>query len=101
MQLIQILLPRYSNSGKPFPFSHYQKVKHELTQRFKGLTAYNRSPAEGRWVKGATTKRDEILVYEVMSASKDVRWWKKFRNRLEKQFHQESIVIRSQKIRLL
>lgn len=101
MHLIQILLPLYDNLGKPIPMAHHRKVKEELTGRFRGLTAYNRAPAEGLWAKGRKTQRDEIIVYEVMARSRQASWWRSFRKRLEKLFQQESVVIRAQEIALL
>jgi hypothetical protein len=45
--LIQILLPLVDNEGQPFPHSDYMRVRSELTERFGGLTAFTRAPAEG------------------------------------------------------
>ena len=45
--LIQILLPLFDNGGQPFPRSDYMRVRSELTERFGGLTAFTRTPAEG------------------------------------------------------
>ena len=85
--------------------THHQVVKKELTDRFQGMTAYNRAPAEGLWrkspKKGQKTQRDDIIVYEVMTRSRQVTWWRIFRKRLEKRFRQEAVVIRAQEIELL
>jgi hypothetical protein len=99
--LIQILLPLTDNSGEPLPRRLYQQIQSELTQRFKGLTAYSRAPAEGLWKPRQGTKRDEIIVYEVMATRFDVRWWRRYRTRLEQSFRQESIIIRAQETRVL
>jgi len=101
MHLIQILLPLYDNNGRAFPRSSHKKVKIELTERFQGLTAYTRAPAEGLWTKGEATKRDQIIVYEVMARSQYPAWWRRYRSRLEKRFRQESVVIRAHEITLL
>ena len=101
MHLIQILLPLYDNNGRAFPRHNHKKVQLELTQRFQGLTAYSRAPAEGLWTKGQSTKRDQIIVYEVMARSRHDIWWRRYRLRLEKRFRQESIVIRAHEITLL
>src|SRR6202048_1715724 len=63
--LVQILLPIYDNAGNRFPPDVYAKVRFDLTQRFGGLTAYSRAPAEGRWDGGKEIKRDDIMVLEV------------------------------------
>lgn len=101
MHLVQILLPLTDNRGKPLGRQHYEEIKRDLTKRFKGLTAYSRAPAEGLWKPRRWTKRDEIVVYEVMASGLDVGWWRRYRKRLEKLLRQESIVIRAQQIEVL
>ena len=101
MQLIQILLPLFDNSGRPFPATCHQKVKTELTQQFGGLTSYTRAPAEGAWTKGRKTKREDIVVYEVMANSTKPDWWRLYRRKLEKRFRQQTVVIRAQTVRRL
>lgn len=98
MHLIQILLPIYDNQGKMLPHSLHQKVKAELTSRYKGLTAYTQNPAEGVWQAGNRTRRDQIVIYEVMTRRESGAWWKSYRARLEKRFKQQCVIIRSQKI---
>ena len=102
MHLIQLLLPLYDNAGAPFPRAHYESVSAELTHTFGGLTAYTRSPAEGLWREGGTgTQRDDIVVYEVMAESLDERWWREYREELERRFAQERLVVRAQETRML
>ena len=99
--LVQILLPLADNRCRRLPWKLYEQIQKELTKRFKGLTAYSRAPAEGLWKPRRGTKRDEIVVYEVMASTLDRTWWKRYRRRLEAMFQQESIVIRSQKTETL
>ena len=101
MHLVQLLLPVADNAGQKFPASLYEDVAHELTERFGGVTAYTRSPAEGRWQSGASEHRDDVLVMEVMLDQLDPAWWSKLRQRLAATFRQESLVIRAQVIQLL
>ena len=101
MHLIQILLPVYDNHGKRLPAAYQQEVKNELSGRFRGLTAYIHAPAEGIWTRGKAIQREDILVYEVMTATLNRKWWRQYRVRLEKLFCQESIVIRTHIIQLL
>jgi hypothetical protein len=101
MYLVQILLPLRDNAGKPLKRQVYQDIQHELTQRFKGLTAYSRAPAEGLWKPRQGTRRDQIIVYEVMVSSFEKVWWRRYQARLEKLMRQESIVIRVQKTALV
>jgi len=66
MRLMQILLPLRDNRGKRLPRALFDKLLEELSEKFGGVTAYTRSPAEGQWMKGARTKNDDIIVVEVM-----------------------------------
>jgi hypothetical protein len=101
VQLIQLLLPLYDNEGQAFPESQFAQVRKELTERFGGLTAYTRAPAQGLWQDAGGTKRDDIVVFEVMVAELDRAWWADYRVRLEKSFRQELIVIRAQAATLI
>jgi hypothetical protein len=77
-------------------------VTSELTETFGGVTAFTRTPAEGRWKSGGgPASEDDIVVVEVMTESVDGKWWRSYRKRLEKTFKQESIVVRAQDIQLL
>ena len=102
MHLIQILLPIHDQRGKPFPRSFYREVRDELTERFGGLTAYSRAPAEGVWDPGDDEPRhDDIVVYEVMVADLDRAWWGEYRAQIEQRFEQEELVVRAQAIERL
>jgi hypothetical protein len=101
MRLIQILLPLYDNAGKAFGEELYSNVRRELTQRFGGLTAFTRAPAQGLWKDEGKTKRDDIVVFEVMAEELDAEWWRGYRHTLEKTFRQDTIVVRAQPIALL
>jgi hypothetical protein len=103
MNLVQLFLPLRDNSGQPFSRERFATVAAEVTERFGGMTAYARSPAIGLWKEGGEepTKRDELVVYEVMIDELDVEWWHRYRLSLEERFGQESIVVRSHEIRLL
>lgn len=102
MFLVQILLPLHDRKGRGFPKAKYETVASELTERFGGVTAFTRTPAEGRWKPGgAATHEDDIVVVEVMVERLDPAWWMKYRKKLERAFAQESIVVRAQDIQLL
>ena len=49
MHLVQILLPLWDNEGRRLPRALYAELARELTERFGGLTAHTRAPAEGLW----------------------------------------------------
>ena len=101
MHLVQILLPLVDDAGAPFPPEHYRVVGDLLTERFGGLTAYTRAPAEGRWKQGGDVARDEIVIFEVMAKTLERGWWRDYRSVLERRFAQESIVIRAHTIETL
>lgn len=69
MHLVQILLPLFDNEGKPFSPETHRRVHAELTERFGGLTAFTRAPAEGLWRDQDQTTRDDIVVLEAMASS--------------------------------
>ena len=101
MHLIQILLPLFDNAGAPLPRELYTRVREELAETFGGLTAFTRAPAEGHWQDEGETKRDDIVVFEVMTETLHEAWWRSYRIGLEQSFRQDMIVIRAQEIRLL
>src|SRR4051794_27120670 len=101
MHLIQLLLPTYDNEGHEFPHDIYRAIGNELVARFSGLTAYTRAPAEGFWTQGNETARDEIVVFEVMVQELDEAWWSQYRVELQGRLRQESVIIRTNPIRLL
>src|SRR5688572_17841474 len=96
MHLVQLLLPLEASDGRPFPAAQFDQVAHELTEQFGGVTAYARSPAEGRWKAGGDTTHDDIVVIEVMVERLERQWWAALRKRLEVEFRQDEIVIRAQ-----
>jgi hypothetical protein len=97
--LIQILLPAPRAGG--IPRKAHESTRAELTHEFGGLTRYLRAPAEGLWKNRGRTERDRIVVYEVMAPGVDRTFWRAYRRRLEKRFHQKDVVIRAQSIESL
>jgi hypothetical protein len=102
VHLVQVLLPVADNEGRSFPPRLFEHVREVLTERFGGLTAFTRAPAEGFW-KGhpERTSRDDIVVVEVMVETIEREWWSAYRRELETRFRQQEIVIRAQDIELL
>jgi hypothetical protein len=101
MHLIQTLLPLYDNAGNAFGEELYIKVRTELTERFGGLTAFTRAPAQGLWRSDGKTTHDDIVVFEVMAAEIDKEWWANYRLGLEASFRQDTIIIRVQDVTIL
>lgn len=102
MHAIEILLPLGDNDGEPFGREMFARVREELVERFGGLTAFTRSPAEGLWDEGGGGRsRDEIVIFEVMAERLDRDWWSGYRAELEKRFRQDAIVVRAREVELL
>lgn len=102
MHLVQIFLPLTDNEGNSFPREIFAQVREELVERFGGLTAYSRAPADGVWkADDERTSRDKIIIYEVMAPALDRGWWSEFRQRLEGTFRQDTVLIRANAIDLL
>jgi hypothetical protein len=53
------------------------------------------------WQSGGSTKRDDVVVFEVMIKELDRIWWKNYRRDLERKFRQDEIVIRAQDISVI
>jgi hypothetical protein len=95
MYLIEILLPLRDNEGRPFAAGAYKALRDELSDRYGGVTAFTRAPAEGESKAGRGKVHDDIVVYEVMTETIDRDWWKRYREALEKTFQQDEIVVRA------
>ena len=93
MYLIQIQLPVPSGAGDTRAFS---TTREELAQKFGGVTAYSRSPAQGTWISPqGDEERDSMLMVEVFSDSFDRAWWHTYQTQLATRFHQKEIHIRA------
>lgn len=101
MHLVQLFLPLYDNEHRELPRELYRQVRRELTERFGGMTAFNRAPASGLWETDGETVEDELIIFEVMAEELDPGWWSEYRTELERRFRQEELVIRAQEIRRL
>ena len=96
MHVIEIFLPLKRHDGGEQPRALFGEVRRELIERFGGLTAFTRAPAEGLWEDpDGSIDRDQIVIFEVMVDRLDRAWWGDFRRRLETMFEQEAIVIRA------
>ena len=94
MFLVQLLLPLYVNDGRRVPHERFAQLRDELTERFGGVTAFLRSPAEGAWKEGeGGVTRDDVVVYEVMTEQLERRWWADYRDQLTRRFRQDELII--------
>ncbi len=102
MNMVQLLLPLWSNSGERFPKRIFDQVSKELIDEFSGLTAHAQAPASGLWEEDdGKTVHDEIIIYEVMVENLDLKWWTDYRRLLETRFKQDTLIIRAQEITIL
>ena len=94
--LVKLLLPLYDNLGHRFDSSSLVRVRRELTERFGGITAYTRAPAEGTWEDPhGATHRDDVVIIEVMADALDRAWWKDYAAALATRFDQQEMVVRA------
>jgi len=101
-QLVQLLLPLADKEGRVFPDHILEGVKQRLVERFGGVTAYTRSPAEGVWApRPNKCEKDDVVIVEVMAPELDEAWWSGFQRELERALGQDEIVVRAFPIRTL
>ena len=94
--LVQILLPLRDNEGRPFTGNLHGKTRHELLERFGGVTTHQRAPAQGLWKsEEGEVAQDEVVIFEVMVERVERDWWRQYRKTLEVRFRQDAIVIRA------
>ena len=102
MHLVQLLLPVYDNDKRAFPRAYFDQVRQDLTLQFGGVTAFIRSPAVGLWKDNEEDiTRDDVIMFEVMTDHLDRNWWNNYRQKLEKTFRQETILVRAIETTLL
>ncbi len=96
MYLIQLLRPLYDNDKQPFSRADFNDVRQNLTERFGGVTAFQRSPAVGLWKENSEdVSRDDVLMFEVMTEELDETWWTQYRESLQEKFRQEELMVRA------
>jgi hypothetical protein len=99
--LVQLLLPANGAAGAE-GVSPLAETRRELTERFKGLTAYTRSPAKGWWTApDGQVEQDDVVMVEVVTEAFDRAWWRSYTDTLAKRFGQESIHLRAVSVELL
>lgn len=98
MYLIEIFLPLRDNAGARFDQALYGRVRQELVDRFGGLTAFSRVPAEGLWAEQGEAAADEIVIFEVMADALERDWWAGYREELEERFAQDVVLIRASEV---
>ena len=94
MYQVRLLLPLFDNEGHAFARAEFDRVREELAERFGGVTAHSRAPAEGVWKdeEGSVT-RDRVVAFEVLAGSLDRAWWAGYRAKLAARFRQDEVLI--------
>jgi hypothetical protein len=96
MHQIELLLPADAKFA-----AKRKALAQELAARFGGLTAFTRAPAKGRFEQGGRQVKDDIVVFEIMTDALEREWWSALRERLENDFEQNEIVVRTHQIERL
>src|SRR5690606_33076402 len=101
MVLVQLLLPMPKAAGSDV-MTALAETRHELADRFGGLTAYVRSPARGVWTApDGHTESDDMVMVEVVTETFDREWWRTYTSALAIRFRQDSIHVRAMPVVLL
>ena len=95
MVLIPLLLPATrDSSGRAM--TALAETRRELVDRFKGVTAYVRSPAKGLWTApDGHTEADDVVMVEVVTDTFDRAWWRTYSATLAQRFAQDTIHVRA------
>ena len=95
MMLIQLLLPTTEATGSD-RMALLAETRRELVERFKGVTAYIRSPAKGLWTAAdGHTEADDVVMVEVVTDRFDRSWWRAYAATLAQRFRQDTIHVRA------
>jgi hypothetical protein len=101
MHVVEIFLPLTRKDGTPQPNVRFGEVRRTLVERFGGLTAFTRSPAEGLWEDDGSVEHDRIVIFEVMDRDLDEGWWRDYRGKLEEWFEQDEVLVRASAVKRL
>jgi hypothetical protein len=98
---VEVFVPMKSGDGQPLSRKDLEQLKSMLADRFGGVTAYTRAPAEGLWEQGGSVDRDDIVVLEVMVDGLDTPAWAKIQQELQSSLKQDEIIVRARKMERL
>jgi hypothetical protein len=100
--VVELFLPLETSAGKPVSPATFERIKSELTDRFGGVTAFLRSPADGAWKPAeGSVVHDQVVIFEVMVSDVDTAWWHRYRKTLEIELEQERILARLYQVTVL
>src|SRR5688572_22475835 len=96
MVLIQLLLPMVEAAAPTDEVAPLAQTRHELADRFDGLTAYLRAPAKGLWTAPDGHREcDDVVMVEVVTETFDRPWWRAYAKTLAVRFRQDTIHVRA------
>ncbi|MDB5490686.1 MAG: hypothetical protein JWO78_535 [Micavibrio sp.] len=95
--LINLYVPLNNPEGQ-ISAAYFEEIQKTLADRFGGVTAFTRAPAEGLWKPEKKIYRDDIVIFEVLTGSFDRSWWVDYRKNLEDKLLQEKILITVQEV---
>lgn len=99
MHLVQVFFPL---TTAPERENALREVRQMLIDRFGGVTAFTRAPADGAWRdSNDRVEHDQIVILETMVETLDPAWWRQIRTDLETRLGEEEILIRSHPIQKL
>jgi hypothetical protein len=103
MVLIQLLLPaKVPCSSTSDTTDALATTRRELADRFDGLTAYVRSPAQGSWTAAdGQVEQDDVVMVEVVTDCFDRAWWRTYASALAQRFRQDAVHVRAVPIEML
>lgn len=100
--VVELFLPLETSAGKPVSPVTFERIKSELTDRFGGVTAFLRAPADGAWKPAeGSVVHDQVVIFEVMVSDVDTAWWHRYRKSLEFELEQERILARLYQVTVL
>jgi len=100
MKLVQILLPLRDNRGRPFKRSLHERLRKEITDEFGGLTAI---PGRRRAASGSQPEKQSVTIWWCSKSCppRTAHLVEALRNKLERRFRQEKLIIRMQDMALV
>lgn len=102
MYLIQLLLPARASQSDTDTSEPVGQTRRELVDRFGGLTAYMRTPAQGVWTSpDGDRAHDDVVMVEVVAPEFDRAWWRDYSRTLARRFAQEAIHVRALQVDVL
>lgn len=97
--MVQLFLPYFDPDGRQFPRSYYNGLKQQLVEKFGGISMYEQAPITGLWKENEqAVQRDRLMIFEVMATTIDVDYWRALKEKLQKKFRQQEVLIRRMNI---